>query len=452
MKLQFLGATGTVTGSKFLLSTGTRRILIDCGLFEGLKQLRLRNWAAPAVAPQDVDAIVLTHAHLDHSGYLPLFAKRGFRGRVYCTRATEAFCRILLPDSGYLQEEEAQYANRHGYSKHSPALPLYTAADAARSLQALFPMDFHHPVELGDGLSFRFLRAGHILGAAMVMFEHNGVTLLFSGDLGRPHDPVICAPEAVAQANWLVLESTYGDRLHAATDPQAALGEVINRTAGRGGGVVVPAFAVGRAQQILYYVHRLKRTRAIPDLPVFLNSPMAADVTRLYHQFEGEHRLSRAECDAMFESVRIINTVEESKWLNTLSHPRVIISASGMATGGRVLHHLRSMAPDPKNTILFAGFQAAGTRGAAMLAGAQAIKIHGQYVPVRAEVAVLPNLSAHADYSETLSWLRNFAAPPKQVFLVHGEPVAADALRHRIQEELAWSCHVPEYLESSTLL
>ena len=256
----------------------------------------------------------------------------------------------------------------------------------------------------------------------------------------------------VTHADWLVLESTYGDRLHESADPQVVLGEIINRTAARGGSVVIPAFAVGRAQQILYYVHRLKLARAIADLPVFLNSPMAANVARLYQKFQGEHRLSGDECDAMCRAARFVNTVEESKWLNTQSFPKVIISASGMATGGRVLHHLRALAPDPRNTILFTGFQAAGTRGAAMLAGAPEIKIHGQYVPVRAEIAALPNLSAHADYAETLGWLRNFAAPPKRVFLVHGEPVAADAMRHRIEEELAWPCQVPEYLETIKLV
>lgn len=451
LHIQFLGATGTVTGSKYLVSAGNQRILIDCGLFEGLKQLRLRNWEPPPVAPAEVDAIVLTHAHLDHSGYLPLFAKRGFGGPVYCTRATEDFCGILLPDSGYLQEEEAEYANRRGFSKHSPALPLYTLHDAERCLSALTPIDYHRVTELGAGLKFRLLPAGHILGASMVLLECGATTVLFSGDLGRPADPVIVAPEAVDHADYLILESTYGDRRHESSDPKDKLGEIINRTVARGGSVIVPAFAVGRAQQIMYYIHRLKEEGAIHDVPVFLNSPMAADATRLYHKYEGEHRLSRAECDAMCKAARIVNTVEESKWLNTRTFPMVIISASGMATGGRVLHHLRAFAPDPKNTILFTGFQAAGTRGAAMLAGATEVKIHGQYVPVRAEVASLPNLSAHADYAEILSWLGNFGRPPRQVFLTHGEAVAADILRHRIEERFGWACRVPGYLETYAL-
>jgi metallo-beta-lactamase family protein len=451
MRIQFLGATGTVTGSKYLVSAGSKRVLVDCGLFQGLKQLRLRNWDPPPVDPHEVDAIVLTHAHIDHSGYLPLFVKRGFTGRVYCTHATRDFCEILLPDSGYLQEEEAEYANRHRYSKHSPALPLYTRRDAERCLSALAPVDYESKVELGKEFSFRLLPAGHILGASMVLMECAGTRLLFSGDLGRPADPVIRPPAVVTHADFLVLESTYGDRRHDASDPKLKLGEIINRTIGRGGTVIIPAFAVGRAQELMYYIHLLKQERVIPDIPIFLNSPMAADVTRLFHKYQGEHRLTVEQCDAMSNAARIVNSVEESKWLNTRSFPMVIISASGMATGGRVLHHLRAFAPDDRNTILFAGFQAAGTRGAAMLAGAGEVKIHGDYVPVRADVACLSNLSAHADYTETLAWLSKFSSAPLQTFITHGEPVAADALRHRIEERMHWSCRVPDYLETFEL-
>lgn len=450
-RLQFLGATGTVTGSKYLVSVAGRRILVDCGLFEGLKQLRLRNWDPPPVEPANVDAVVLTHAHLDHSGYLPLWVRRGFRGRIYCTPATEDFCRILLPDSAHLQVEEAEYANRHGFSKHSPALPLYTLQDVERCLRAFTPIDYYAAIELAEGLKFRLIPAGHILGASMVLLECGATTILFSGDLGRPADPVVRAPDEVTAADCLVLESTYGDRRHEAPDPKDKLGEIINRTVSRGGSVIVPAFAVGRAQQIMYCIYRLKAEGAIRDVPVFLNSPMAADVTRLYHKYAGEHRLPAATCDAMSKGIRVVNTVEESKWLNTRTFPMVIISASGMATGGRVLHHLRAFAPDAKNTILFTGFQAGGTRGAAILAGAKEVKIHGEYVPIRAEVASLPNLSAHADYAEILAWLRNFRRPPREVFLTHGEPVAADALRHRIEERFGWRCRVPEYLEVRSL-
>jgi metallo-beta-lactamase family protein len=451
LQLQFLGATGTVTGSKYLVSAGGKRVLVDCGLFQGLKQLRLRNWDAPLFEPASIDAVILTHAHIDHSGYLPLLAKRGFRGRVYCTPATRDFCELLLPDSGWLQEEEAEYANRHRYSKHTPALPLYTREDAERCLRLLAPVEYEHEMEVQGALRFRFLRAGHILGAAQVMIEHAGQKLLFSGDLGRLNDPITLPPEPVAEADHLVLESTYGDRLHDSADPKLKLAEVINRTSARGGSVIVPAFAVGRAQQIMHYIACLKAERAIPDLPVFLNSPMAADATVLYRKYHAEHRLDGPACDAMWHAARIVNTVEESKWLNTRSYPMVIISASGMATGGRVLHHLRAFAPDPKNAILFVGFQAAGTRGAAMVAGARDIKIMGEYVPVRAEVASIENLSAHADYAEILTWLGNFQRPPRQTFITHGEPVAADALRHRIEEQLHWNVRVPEYRETQGL-
>ena len=451
IRIQFLGATNTVTGSKYLVSAGSKRVLVDCGLFQGLKQLRLRNWEPPPIDPKEVDCVVLTHAHIDHSGYLPLLVKRGFNGPVYCTPATEDFCRILLPDSGHLQEEEANYANRHGFSKHSPALPLYTRHDAEDCLPSLAAVEYRRELDLGDGLTFQLLPAGHILGAAMVSMRYRGTSLLFTGDLGRPADAVIGPPASVDHADFLVVESTYGDRLHDPSDPKAKLGEVINRTIRRGGVVIIPAFAVGRAQQLMYYIHLLKEQKTIPDIPVFLNSPMAADVTRLFHKYQGEHRLTPQQCESMSKAARIVNSVEESKWLNTRSFPMVIISASGMATGGRVLHHLRAFAPDPRNTILFAGFQAAGTRGAAMLAGAGEVKIHGSYVTVRAEIAAISNLSAHADYAEILAWLGNFSAPPRQTFITHGEPVAADALRRRIEERIHWTCQVPDYLQTFEL-
>jgi metallo-beta-lactamase family protein len=285
----------------------------------------------------------------------------------------------------------------------------------------------------------------------MVSMQYSGTSLLFTGDLGRPADAVIGPPTSVDHADFLVVESTYGDRRHDPADPKVKLGEVINRTIHRGGIVIIPAFAVGRAQQLMYYIHLLKAQNAIADIPVFLNSPMAADVTQLFRKYQGEHRLTSQQCESMAKAARIVNSVEESKWLNTRSFPMVIISASGMATGGRVLHHLRAFAPDPRNTILFAGFQAAGTRGAALLAGADEVKIHGSYVPVRAEVACLSNLSAHADYAETLAWLGKFSSAPRQTFITHGEPVAADALRHRIEEKLHWTCRVPEYLEACDL-
>ncbi len=452
MQLQFLGATGTVTGSKYLLTAGAQRVLVDCGLFQGYKQLRLRNRSPLPVDPKALAAVVLTHAHLDHSGYLPLLVRNGFRGPVFCTGATAELCRVLLPDAGRLQEDEAQHANQHGWSKHKPAQPLYTEQDALRCLELFETRAYELDFEAAPGLTIRFLPAGHILGAAMVRASHAGVSALFTGDLGRPNDPIMRAPAPVQQADYLVVESTYGDRLHDPADPVAKLGEVIRRTSARGGVVVIPSFAVGRSQSLLYAIHVLKQRGDIPDsLPVFLNSPMALDATAIYRRYRVEHRLDPEQCRGMCQAARIVNTVEESIRLNERRGPMIIIAGSGMATGGRVVHHLKVFAPDARNTILFAGFQAGGTRGAAMLAGADSVKIHGEYVPVRAEIALLDNLSAHADYAEIFGWLKQFKTPPRRTFITHGEPAAADALRLRIEEQLRWDCRVPDYLETAAL-
>ena len=451
MQITFLGAAGTVTGSKYLVEAGGKKLLVDCGLFQGYKQLRLRNWSVLPVAPREIDAVVLTHAHIDHSGYLPLLFKNGFAGKVYCSDATRDLCAILLPDSGHLQEEEALYLNRHRLTKHQPAQPLYTEADAEHSLGHFVPVDFERELKLPGDVRALLRPAGHLLGASLVELRHNSTTVLFSGDLGRPNDLLMVAPAAVKRADYLVVESTYGNRLHDTSDPGEKLADVVNRTVARGGAIIVPAFAVGRAQTITYLIHLLKQARRIPDIPVFLNSPMATDATALYHRYRGQHRLTDAQCDDLCNGAKIVNSVEESKRLNDFKGPMIVISASGMATGGRVVHHLKAFAPDPRNTILFTGFQAGGTRGAAMLAGAEAIKIHGQYIPVRAEVANIDNLSAHADYSEILGWLKNFETPPRQTFVTHGEPEAADALRLRIEETLGWRATVPEYRDTIRL-
>ena len=449
--LQFLGATGTVTGSKYLVTAGYDKILVDCGLFQGFKQLRLRNWAPLPLKPATLSAVVLTHAHLDHSGYLPLLVKNGFAGKVRCSEATYDLCRILLPDAGRLQEEEAEYANRRGFSKHRPALPLYTEEDARRALESFAPVGFNKEIELA-GVRLRLVPAGHILGASIVSLSDGARKVVFSGDLGRPNDPIMVAPSAIRDADYLVLESTYGNRLHDPEDPRIKLGRVISKTAQRGGVVVIPSFAVGRAQSLLYHIHQLKAEGAIPaDLPVYLNSPMAADVTEIYHEHRAEHRLTPEQCRAMCAAATVVNTPEESKRLNEKKGPMVVIAASGMATGGRVVHHLKAFAPDARNTILFSGFQAGGTRGETILSGAESVKIHGEYVPIRAEVAVINNLSAHADYAEILAWLRRFERPPRETFITHGEPVAADALRHRIEEQLRWRVRVPDYLEKAML-
>lgn len=452
MQLTFLGGAGTVTGSRFLVEHRGRRLLLDCGLFQGLKQLRLRNWAPLPLDASTVDAVVLTHAHIDHSGYLPALVRAGFRGPVFCTEATRELASLLLPDSGHLQEEDALFANRHGFSKHHPALPLYTEEDGRAALKQFRTMPFGERFEAMPGVTVRFGHAGHILGAASVHLAWDRGSVLFSGDLGRDDDLLMRAPEAPPAADHVVLESTYGDRLHPALDVETAVAEVVNRSAARGGIVVVPAFAVGRAQALLLVLARLKQQQRIPDLPLFLNSPMASDVTALYERHGDEHRLDPRECQAMCHAARIVTSVEESQRLNALRVPAVIVSASGMATGGRVVHHLKAFAPDARNTILLAGYQAAGTRGAALAAGAREIKIHGEYVPVRAEVATLGALSAHADRDGLLQWIARLPQPPRTVFLVHGEPVAADSLRLAIEERHpGWGCQVAEHLQTAQL-
>lgn len=451
MRLAFLGGAGTVTGSKYLLDSGGRRVLIDCGLFQGFKQLRLRNWEPLPVDPRSIDAVILTHAHLDHSGYLPLLLRHGFKGPVFCTPATADLCGILLPDAGHLEERDAEFANRHGFSKHRPALPLFTEAEARSALARLTPLDFSREHDLGGGLMLTFRYAGHILGAAMAVLARAGTRLLFSGDLGRPLDPLLREPEPVDRADYVLVESTYGDRKHPARDPQDALADVIQRTAARGGSVLIPAFAVGRAQALLYHLHRLKAAGRIPNWPIFLDSPMAIDATDIFEARRQDHRLSGSECREMCSLARRSRSVEESKAIDHLLVPAVIISASGMATGGRILHHLKFFAPDARHTLLFAGFQAPGTRGAAIVGGAAQVKIHGSYVPIRAEVVSLDMLSAHADADEIIGWLCKLERPPRLTFVTHGEPAAADALRHRIEEELHWPCRVPSYREEADL-
>jgi metallo-beta-lactamase family protein len=451
MELTFLGATGTVTGSKYLLRAGKASVLVDCGLFQGLKALRLRNWAPPPVAPKDADAVVLTHAHLDHSGYLPRFIGQSFAGPVHVSPGTRDLCAILLPDSGHLQEEEARFANKRGFSKHKPALPLYTEDEARKSLKRFAPVRFREEAVLAGELRLALQPAGHILGASIAAIQGEGVRVVFSGDLGRMNDPIMRPPSKVAEADYLVVESIYGNRRHEKADAEEALGSHLNRALARGGVVVIPSFAVGRAQALLYFISRLNARSAIPDVPVYLNSPMAINATQLYHEYRAEHRLTLEECEAACTVAQMVNTADESRALNGRGGPMIIVSASGMATGGRVLHHLKAFAPDARNMILLPGFQAAGTRGAALVSGATEVKIHGEYVPVRAEVAKMDSMSAHADYSEILEWLRGFKRAPKRTFVTHGEPTAADEMRRRIEETLSWAVSVPEYGEKAVL-
>jgi metallo-beta-lactamase family protein len=442
-RLSFLGAAGTVTGSKHLLEHDGLRVLIDCGLFQGHKSLRLINREAPPFDPSALDAVLLTHAHIDHSGYLPAVVRDGLKGPVFCTSATLELCRLLLPDSGRLQEEDAAYANRKGYSKHHPALPLYTEADAERAVGRLKPVKFAEPIKLDTDVSASFSHAGHILGASSVRVQAGGRSILFSGDLGRYDDLLMQDPAPAPQADVLVMESTYGDRLHGQDDPGQALAEIIRRTCARGGSVVIPAFAVGRAQLLLHVIARLKAARNIPDVPVFLNSPMAVDTTALYKRFARGHRLDDQQLQAMASVARMVRSETESRELMRLRGPAVIISASGMATGGRVLHHIRQHGPDERSTLVLVGYQAPGTRGADLQAGKRSLRMFGEDIPIRAEVASLSGLSAHADANDLVRWARTLPSAPKQVYLVHGETDAARALATRLRTELGWTVDIP---------
>jgi metallo-beta-lactamase family protein len=450
--LTFLGAAGTVTGSRFLVEVAGTRVLVDCGLFQGLKELRERNRAPFPVDPRSIDAVVLTHAHIDHVGYLPALVRDGFRGDVSCTSGTAALARIVLPDAGHLQEEEAAYANRKGFSKHRPAVPLFTEADAIRSLQRLAPLAFAEEREVAPGLHLTLRPAGHILGsstATLRIESPGGRRIVFSGDLGRGQHPLLGPPAAIGEADVVVVESTYGDEDHDDHDPGAVLADAITRTAARGGSVVIPAFAVDRTEVVLHHLRVLVEAGRIPRLPVYVDSPMALAALRVYRD-----AISRGDADIdpaharrspLVEdgTVTEVRDVEESKALAGIRYPVIIVSASGMATGGRVLHHLSRMLPDRRNTVVLVGFQAAGTRGRLLRDGATAIKMLGRYVPVRAEVIDVRGLSVHAGASELVQWLRTVAPDPEAVYVVHGEPAASRALQQRVGSELGWTAAVP---------
>ncbi len=437
MRIRFLGATGTVTGSRSLLTAGDSRLLVDCGLFQGYKQLRLRNWQSFEVDPASLDAVVLTHAHIDHSGWLPALVRDGFAGRIHCTSGTADLLRILLPDSGRIQEEDAAYANRKGHTKHRPARPVYTEQDALRSLSHVVPHGWGDTVSVGP-LHISFHPVGHILGAASVRVADDDSSILFSGDVGRDDDLVMLPPASPPAADNVVIESTYGNRHHADVDVLAALTDIVGRTLERDGVVLIPAFAVGRAQAILWALHLLMGRGEIPRVPVFLDSPMAVDTTRLYRPHAADLRLSPDEVTAMCRRVTLSRSLEESKAINAIQGRAVIVAASGMLTGGRILHHIAQRAPAKRNTLLFVGYQAPGTRGARLLGGEGRIKIHGQYIKVRCEVASIDGLSAHADTDGLMGWLRRLPQLPRHVWVNHGEADAVDAMRTRIGEELGW--------------
>lgn len=448
--LRFLGAAGTVTGSRYLIEMGARRILVDCGLFQGFRQLRARNRKPFPARPNTIDTVLLTHAHLDHSGYLPALTRAGFRGQVLCTPATRELCGLILPDSGHLQEEDARYARRKGYSRHRNPTPLYTLQDAKAALERLETHPFSHRIDLGDGIAASFFPAGHLLGAAQIRLELNDTTVHFSGDLGHDPDPLMRPPMPFQGADVLVCESTYGDRKHAELDPEAELAPVLKRVFARGGTVLIPSFAVGRAQGLMYHIARLMKRGDVPYAPVYLNSPMSVDATDIYHAHHDEHHVSWEDCVAMFELATRVNTVEQSKELNTRQGPMIIISASGMLTGGRILHHLVSFGGDRRNAIILSGFQAGGTRGAALAGGARRLRMLGRSIDIEAEVIQLNTFSGHADADETLRWMSAGSAA-RMTYVTHGEPTAADTLRFRIEHELGWPARAPEHLETVRL-
>jgi metallo-beta-lactamase family protein len=449
--LTSLGGAGTVTGSKHLLEHEGGRLLVDCGLFQGPRELREMNWTRFPIDPSSIDAVVLTHAHLDHCGYLPRLVNEGFSGPIFATPATIDVARLVLLDSAHLQEKDAEFANRHGFSRHKPALPLYRVMDAERAMEQFQPVEFHSSNAIGNGVSLLFRRAGHILGAATAEFQLEGRTFLFSGDLGRFDDPIMVDPESPREADYLIVESTYGDRIHPKMDPGAALADVIGRTIRRGGTVVIPAFAIGRTQSLLYQLWLLKSAGKLGLLPIYVDSPMATNATDLMSAHVADQRLPPSVCRDAFSMATYVRDVEASKALMSNRMPKVIISASGMATGGRVVHHLEAFGPDPRNTIVFAGFQTKGTRGRALVDGMREVKIHGNWIEIRAEVADLTMFSAHADSNEILHWLSGFARPPRKTFIVHGEPASSAALQDRIEAELGWPCVMPKMGERNEL-
>lgn len=451
MRITFLGATKTVTGSKYLLQAGGKRILIDCGLYQGYKDLQMKNWEPLPIDAKTIDCVVLTHAHIDHSGYIPLLIKNGFAGKIYCTNGTYDLCSILLPDSGYLEEEEAKRANHFGYSRHKPALPLYTQEDAINSLNQFSVTPYNHEIRLGDELRFKLMSSGHIIGSAFIEFYYNNISLLFSGDLGRPQHPIMRPPLRNLSADYLILESTYGDRLHDTSDPSQQLQDAILRTINRGGSVIIPAFAVGRTQDILYYLYILRSQNRIPDLPIYLDSPMAQSASNLLIKYTGEHKLNEHICNQIYANIQYVKTQDESKSIDHFENPVIIISASGMATGGRILHHLKNFLPDKKSTIIFTGYQDPGTLGDRIVSGESHVKIHGEMINVNSEIIAMESLSAHSDYDEILAWLGSFNRLPKKIFITHGNQASAVSLKQKIDSQYKVACVIPDYMYSETL-
>ncbi len=451
MQIGFWGAAGTVTGSRFLLDGSKGRLLVDCGMFQGGKPIRSRNWEPFPADPASINAVVLTHAHIDHSGFLPALVRDGFSGPIYCTPATAELVELLLRDSAHLQEEEARYANKKKSSRHVPAKPLFTISDAEAAIKLLEVRKFGVTFSPAPGFEVSFSRAGHILGAASVRVVENGVSLLVSGDLGQYGDLVMHEPDSPPEADYVLIESTYGDRLHATEDPFEVLEKVITKTIANGGSVLFPAFAVGRSQVLMHILAELRHQERIPNVPIYLNSPMATDVTDMYLRYASEHNLSDEQCSRIWSGIEFVQTIEQSKELTSSSEPKIIISASGMATGGRVLHHLIQMLPHSQNTVVFAGHQVEGTRGFLLVDGLKQIRIYGDDVNVFANIVHMEELSAHADRDELISWLKKSPSKPKKVFVVHGEPDAAASLQQIIRDEMHWTVEIARHGEITEL-
>jgi metallo-beta-lactamase family protein len=455
--IKFLGAAGTVTGSKYLVQNGKHSILVDCGIFQGDRVWRERNWEAPPREALDVDAVLITHAHIDHTGMLPRFHKLGLRAPIYASKPTVDLAQLLLTDSAALQEEEASWRQQRGKSRHNPVLPLYTRADAAAVLEQFRVARMHHDVQVAPGITARWSRIGHILGACAITLTISGETITFSGDIGRYGVPIYRDPEPVELGDTLLIESTYADRLHSDTDPSEKLAAVISQTANRGGAVVIPSFAVGRAQLLLYHLGVLKRARKIPDVPVIVDSPMGRDATEIYRNSPGEYddearrRLEAGEGILSCSKLHFTQSRQESIQLNSIAEPMVIISASGMLSGGRVLHHLRHRISSPQNTVLFVGFQPPGGRGAWIQSGAESLRIFGEEVPIRAQIEQISGLSAHGDRDEMLRWCRSCSGTPRQVYIVHGEPESAASFQTTLQQEFGWNARPAKYLEQVTV-
>ncbi len=464
--ISFYGGVGTVTGSKYLLRHGDKQILVDCGLFQGLKELREKNWQEPPFDPKEIDAVIITHAHIDHTGYLPRLVKLGFTGKVFTSRATADLLKILLPDSGRLQEEEADYRNGKNLTVHSPALPLYDERDAKNALDLLAPVpNDGKPVEIVENIKASFNVAGHILGASLVLVElenarENGdsIRFLFSGDLGHYDQPIIKDPTAPPAADYVMVESTYGNRLHGDERSEDQMADVINEAAKNNQPILIPAFAIGRTQEILYLIRELEEQNRIPVLPVRVDSPMAAQATQIYNRFTEEHDeeyasiLAHKQHPLRTGAMKTASSRDESKRLNDEKGTRIIISASGMMSGGRVLHHAMRILPNRDATLIFVGYQAAGTLGRRILDGEREVKIFKEWIPVRCHVRIIHGFSAHADWKAVLRWLENLPAAPQMIFTTHGEPEAADAMAQHIRERFGWTTRVPQYGETIELV